>query len=206
MNSGIYCIENKINNKKYYGSSIDIHRRWLEHINELNRNVHTNKHLQQSWNKYGKDNFEFKVELRVYPQYLLFIEQIYLDNNVGGYNIRKNAKSLLGMKHSEETKRKIGKANTGRKLSDEHKQKLSIAHLGKKMAEEVRLRMIGRKIPRDIVEKAARSRTGSKRSLETRKKMSAWQIGRKMSKESILQGVATRERNRLKKIRVNTLG
>ena len=29
--SGIYCIINKINNKKYVGLSKDIYRRWGEH-------------------------------------------------------------------------------------------------------------------------------------------------------------------------------
>ena len=36
---GIYCIENKINNKKYIGQSIHIHRRWSEHKYELNINL-----------------------------------------------------------------------------------------------------------------------------------------------------------------------
>lgn len=58
---GIYCIENIINNKKYIGLSRDIKRRWNEHKTELNNDHHTNKYLQSSWNKYGKDKFNFYV-------------------------------------------------------------------------------------------------------------------------------------------------
>lgn len=56
---GIYCIENKINNKKYIGMSRDIKRRWSEHKTELNTHTHVNQYLQSSWGKYGKDNFDF---------------------------------------------------------------------------------------------------------------------------------------------------
>ena len=58
---GIYKITNKINNKIYIGESLDIKRRWEEHIKELNENKHINYKLQEDWNKYGQDNFEFSL-------------------------------------------------------------------------------------------------------------------------------------------------
>ena len=48
--TGIYCIENLINNKKYIGQSVDIINRWRHHKNELNSKVHFNDYLQKSWN------------------------------------------------------------------------------------------------------------------------------------------------------------
>ena len=70
MVSGIYCIENKINNKKYIGQSIDIDRRWQEHKNELNRNAHANQYLQNAWNKYDAFNFDFYIIKACKPFYL----------------------------------------------------------------------------------------------------------------------------------------
>ena len=39
--TGIYCIENTINHKKYIGQSIDIYSRWSKHKSELNNNINT---------------------------------------------------------------------------------------------------------------------------------------------------------------------
>lgn len=58
---GIYCIENKINGKKYIGLSRDIKGRWQQHQSDLNKNKHPNPHLQHSWNKYGHENFKFWI-------------------------------------------------------------------------------------------------------------------------------------------------
>ena len=58
---GIYLIRNKINNKVYVGQSVNIKARWSNHKRELEKGIHSNDHLQKSYNKYGKINFEFKV-------------------------------------------------------------------------------------------------------------------------------------------------
>lgn len=59
--SGIYCIENKITNKKYIGKSVNIIKRWEDHKRLLNRNRHENTYLQHAWNKYGSENFDFYI-------------------------------------------------------------------------------------------------------------------------------------------------
>lgn len=60
--SGIYKIFNIINNHFYIGSTLDIHRRWLQHKRNLKNNIHYNTHLQRAWNKYGENNFDFIIE------------------------------------------------------------------------------------------------------------------------------------------------
>jgi len=61
MDSGIYKIENIINHKIYIGSSINLKSREYKHFWMLNNNIHDNNHLQNSFNKFGKDCFNFEI-------------------------------------------------------------------------------------------------------------------------------------------------
>jgi len=119
MITGIYKIENKINNKVYIGSSIDIKKRWHEHKRLLNKNKHHSRHLQNAYNKYGKENFDWVIILEVKTELakLLELEQYYIDlfnacdKNIG-YNISPTAGSCLGIKRSKYTCNKIKKTKT----------------------------------------------------------------------------------------------
>jgi group I intron endonuclease len=92
--------------------------------------------MQRSWNKYGKDSFIFNViEFVEIKENLLIREQHYLDtlNPFGknGFNNEKIAGSHLGIKHSEETKKKMSESRKGNIFTDQHKEKISIALKGK---------------------------------------------------------------------------
>jgi predicted GIY-YIG superfamily endonuclease len=58
-NYGVYIINNKLNGHNYIGSSINIKQRFAQHKSTLRHNTHRNQHLQNAWNKYGEENFDF---------------------------------------------------------------------------------------------------------------------------------------------------
>lgn len=149
---GIYAIVNDVTSTRYVGSSVDIDNRWRGHITDLRRNKHHCVYLQRAWDKYGQDAFSFIVLQEVTERAeLLTTEQTYLDNEKNKYNINvlascpnpwkgktlsqdhklKIAASHVGIKHSAESRIKIGLAGKGRVCKDESKQKLSNALTGK---------------------------------------------------------------------------
>jgi len=173
---GIYAIECIVNNKRYYGSTKNWEQRKYRHILELKANKHANKHLQHSWNKYGKDTFRFLWIIDTPYEKLLEIEQIYLDNNIDSFNINPIAKSppsrkgiivslvtrqkmslaqksicnippnTLGRRHSDKTKKKMSIVQTGKKLSEDTKKKLHIVNSGKILSKETKQKISKSKI------------------------------------------------------------
>lgn len=125
---GIYKIINKQNNNFYIGSSSDIKQRWRWHKYALRGNRHSNTYLQNAWNKYGEENFEFEVLMLCHELLLLRREQWFLDNWKPEYNVNPIASkppSQKGKKHSKEAKEKLSKAHKGKILSKKHKNNIS---------------------------------------------------------------------------------
>lgn len=62
---GIYKFENKINHNIYVGQSVDIERRYKDHINRAKNNHQGNSEfnsvLHQAIRKYGIENFTFEI-------------------------------------------------------------------------------------------------------------------------------------------------
>lgn len=154
MNSGIYCIWNKKNHKFYIGSTTNLRTRKRGHFSYLSRGKHHNKHLQYSYNKYGKDCFIFSVveivlqgtkSIQQIKDELLKIEQRYLSLLKPVYNKRLLAESNLGIKgwkHTEETKKKQSILRKGRKIhTEEWKEKMSEMFKGVPRSMETRKRM-----------------------------------------------------------------
>jgi group I intron endonuclease len=59
--SGIYIIRHVESNKIYIGSAVRLNKRWNFHRFKLRQNMHENSRLQNAWNKYGEDAFEFSI-------------------------------------------------------------------------------------------------------------------------------------------------
>jgi group I intron endonuclease len=206
---GIYIIRNRINNKEYVGSSIkSFGSRFNNHLADLRTNTHVNAILQNSWNKYGEDNFEFII-LEVLPNdntLILDREQYWIDTLNPVLNINKIAKNRTGMKHTEEVRLKMSNSHKGKKFSKKHRENISNSNKGRTVTEETRNKIStgnkGKKRSKTYITnlsirmklymsdpknrlKASKSHIGLKCSEETKRKMSAIRKGKTPSIETI---------------------
>ena len=139
MTSAIYCIKNKLNQKLYIGSAVDVEHRWNHHRFQLKHKVHHSRYLQRAWNKYGEENFEFGIFEEVEDKTkLIEREQYYLDQYQSykaklGYNIRDNAASPLGSKCSKKVKKKLSDIRRRLWSTPAYREMMLKAHKGHKM-------------------------------------------------------------------------
>lgn len=187
--SGVYFIRNKVNQKVYVGSSIDIYRRWTRHKDDLLKNKHHSIKLQNSYNKHGINQFEFLLAESAFNiKELQKTEQKWIEmfnSYVDGYNSAPVAFEIGLLPKTEEHKRKIGNAHKGRKLSEESKDKIRQKALGRKkkpMSDETK-------------KKISEANKGKIRTLEMRNHLSSVKTGvktgRKLSeshKQALLAG------------------
>lgn len=109
--SGIYQIRNLLNNKIYIGSAYNLSDRFNCHKSLLKNNKHGNFYLQQSYNKYGAENFQFEVlEIIEEISKIYEIEQNYIDKFYGEncYNINRKTNDYKSLsKYNESRKRQF---------------------------------------------------------------------------------------------------
>lgn len=174
MNSGIYKIEAP-SGGFYIGSAVDFGRRWCQHRHELRKGNHFNLGLRRAAAKYGIDKLVFSKLIVCRVQDLIMFEQIAIDGLKPKYNACRVAGSKLGVKHSEEAKRKFSVYRTGRSVhSPESRAKM-------------RSRMMGNKFG-----------VGVKKSNETRAKISSANAG-KLHQDSLLATMTDEFRDSLTK-------
>lgn len=104
--SGIYKIVAP-NGKCYVGSSKDMLFRARQHRSKLKNNKHSNKHLQNSFNKYG-GRLIFEPIYRCKASELARWEQVFINELEPAFNVLKFAYSTAGYKHKEEDKKRMG--------------------------------------------------------------------------------------------------
>ena len=92
MGCGIYKITNKVSNKVYIGSSLNISNREYKHFWLLRNNSHDNRFLQNSYNKHDESIFKFEIIEYCDPSQLIDRENYYINfykSNLSefGYNL-----------------------------------------------------------------------------------------------------------------------
>ena len=158
--SGIYKIINKVNGKYYVGSTIHFWNRRRQHQLSLLSGLHHNPHLQNSWNKYGKENFIFRVIEKVPKEKLIEVEQKYLDIAKMETNKCYNQNFLADrLVFTNEIRKKISDKLKGKIVSKNTRKKISITN--KKIMGEMRERFMDKNIHKFYNESTGESFTGT---------------------------------------------
>lgn len=131
MTSGIYLIQNKKTGQKYIGQSIDVERRWSEHLRHGKYKNYSR--IDNAIVKYGENNFTLSIieeidnehELNEREQYWIRYYNTYKDKNHynltpgGDFNPSKNPE--IAKKISQT----VSKQKKGKKLTFIHKINIS---------------------------------------------------------------------------------
>jgi group I intron endonuclease len=178
--SGIYCAIERKTGKCYVGSSVNIHRRYRDHIYAAKRGSRNCFH--KALTNLGFEAFDFEILERCEKDKLLDRERLYIallnSASIHGFNIRSKptanydvkisestrermSKNRLGKKHSVETCAKIGEANRSRVFTPELRQKIGRSTRGRVHSEETK-------------RKISESTKGRSKTIETKIKMSMW--------------------------------
>ena len=130
--SGIYKIQG--NGVDYIGSSCNLFRRLSDHFRFLKKNIHSNRHIQNVYNKHGIEKFSYEIIEFCPIEDLKRREDFYMDLfNVfyEGFNQSRNSISPLGYKHTEKSKQIMSLKKLGHIQSKEQIEKKRKSLLGK---------------------------------------------------------------------------
>ena len=142
----IYRYRNKINGKVYIGQTIDLNRRYKDHLYYAQHNPV--QQIHKAIAKYGIENFDFSVlhkiegeddfvKLRLNE---LEATEILSHNSYRcGYNASTGGEGNYGLVHSEETRKKIGAKSRNR--SAESNKKISEANKKRVYTQEEKARL-----------------------------------------------------------------
>jgi group I intron endonuclease len=159
----IYTITNKTDNKTYVGQTVqDVELRWKDHL----KRGSNCRYLKSAINKYGVDNFVFKLVCITFDDKLDDMEIQYIEKYKSlvptGYNLRRGGNSG---RHHTETKQKISdtlkmryqnglvppRPQLGIPHSEITKKRISESLKGRRISQEsTNKRIISRRINRTI--------------------------------------------------------
>lgn len=123
MASGIYCIRNTADGKRYIGRTVDLHKREVTHFWALKNNRHNNNHMQRAYNKNPNALVFEPIELcekdKLNEREIYWIAYYNTMDDRFGYNQCEGGKTTTGYHFSEETKKKMSEKRKGVKYSKE---------------------------------------------------------------------------------------
>lgn len=170
---GVYGILHFVSGRVYIGSASHIVHRLRCHLRMLRQKAHHSPKLQNAWNKYGENAFQF-VALEFCEEPLLRErEQFHLDTHQawqsGGFNIAPQAFPTHRL--SEETRRKKS-------------QQVKAYMRTRKGRAQVLAALERGRSSEESIQKRRKALSGRKQSLESVAKRSAALRGRKFSPEA----------------------
>jgi group I intron endonuclease len=170
----IYKIINVVTDDFYVGSAVNHKRRKWEHWTSLKKQKHHCVKLQQAWDEYGEDAFEFVIIEEVSDDDLLTVEDIYLGVNAGQLHCYNTALSTqIPSSTQREVREKISQS-----LKTLYANNPSIhPRMGRKHTEETRLKIVEARAASDKNKGENHYRYGKTVSEETRKKIGDTQRG-----------------------------
>jgi group I intron endonuclease len=194
----IYKIECLDNSKVYIGITENLNHRLKVHFGCYNKNTL----LSRAIKKYGRDSFQVTIiDMTDFWEEGLEKEIEYIKlyksyNSKFGYNMTMGGEGIPGLKHTDETKKKMSEShmgkglgednpmygkpswNKGKKMSPESRKKLSESCKGRVLSEETKKKISGK------LKGSNNSFYGKTHTEETKKRLRELKLGSKHTKET----------------------
>lgn len=192
--AGIYKLTCEVNGKVYIGKSFNINQRLNKHKYD-SETLKDGGYFHRALIKHGWDSFKVEI-LEIIKDFdkskdgtiLLEKEAAYIrsyntTNEKVGYNICEYSTDRVGLKHTEETKKKMSNSHTGKKLTEETKKKMSKPK-SQEIKDKIRKTQKGRTLTDEHKENIRRGCLGRVRTKEHQDNLNKAQFGKKHSEEA----------------------
>lgn len=207
--SGVYQITLKTDGRSYIGSAVNIEARWRQH-RDKSRSLKNIQVISRAISKHGIDAFNWQILEECSVEKLIEREQHWLDlirpfaDEDNGFNIRKVADSNIGIRRTDESKKKQSDTMSGILKTAEHRANMSKSWHNNRSNEYYKLlsdRVKGDKNPakrKDVREKISKSMLGKtwKNDIDRLTKHKAQRTGKKYSEQAKENMRAAQQKNK----------
>lgn len=144
IRSGVYTITHPESGRVYVGSAANFGTRFGAHRTYLRQGKHQNSYLQRLWKKYGEDAFVFAIVERIEDTEERLAAEQRLIESIPTHlriNLRPDARSSKGLKHSAQSIANFRAASIGREPGELCRLNAYLHNLGKKASDSTRRKM-----------------------------------------------------------------